>query len=83
MTEAESPHGDEVSLFELGTTVLRNRWRIARWAFIGASVAALSVFSKPALYRASASFVPQGGNDSRSELASLAGQFGVSLPTGS
>lgn len=83
MTEAESQDGDEVSLFELGTTVLRNRWRIARWVFIGAAVAALSVFSKPALYRASASFVPQGSNVRRSELASLAGQFGVSLPAGS
>lgn len=83
MTEAESQDGHEVSLFELGTTVVRNRWRIARWVFIGASVAALSVFSKPALYRASASFVPQGSLGSRSELASLAGQFGVSLPTGS
>lgn len=80
MTEAEL-QDDEISVFALGTVLLRNRWRITRWMFIGAVLAALSVFSKPVLYSASASFVPQGSTDAaRSGLASIAGQFGVSLP---
>jgi len=72
-----------VSFLALGATVLRNRWRIARWMLIGGTVAALWVFTKPALYRASASFISQGTDPARSGLASLAGQFGVSMPTGS
>ena len=84
MTEVEwRDDGDELSLFALGTSLLRNRWRIARWMLLGGAVAALLVFLKPPLYLASASFVPQGTNDIRSSgLASLAGQFGVAMPTG-
>jgi uncharacterized protein involved in exopolysaccharide biosynthesis len=75
-------YDEELSLFTLGTTLLRHRWRIARWALIGGAIAAFSVAFKPALYKATASFVPQGGGDaSRSAgLASIAGQLGVSLP---
>ena len=74
---------EEISLFTLGTILLRHRWRIARWALIGALIAAASVITKPALYRASASFIPQGYDSNRSTgLASVAGQLGVSLPTG-
>lgn len=81
MTETEWQDGDAVSLFAVGTTLLQNRWRIVRWMFIGAAMAALSVISKPALYLALASFIPKGSDAaSRSGLASLAGQFGVSLP---
>ena len=46
----------------------------------GAILAGISLFFKPALYRASASFVPQGTDAAKSGLASLAGQFGVSIP---
>src|SRR5689334_9416812 len=72
---------NEISLFALGTALLRRRWRIVRWALLGAVLAGLLAFFKPALYLASASFVPQGNDPGRSGLASLAGQFGVSLPT--
>src|SRR5690349_6688930 len=71
---------DEISLFALATTLLRDRWRIARWTFLGGALAALAVFSKPALYRANASFMPQTNEPSRSGLSTLAGQFGLSLP---
>lgn len=82
MTEGVWQGGDEISLFALATTLLRNRWRVVRWMVIGAVLAALVVFTRPAAYRASASFVPQGQVDqSRSGLASLAGQFGVTIPT--
>jgi uncharacterized protein involved in exopolysaccharide biosynthesis len=49
---------------------------------IGGLIAALTVISKPQLYVGSASFLPQGNDANRSTLASLAGQFGVSLPAG-
>lgn len=82
MTEPRGRDADETSLFALGTTLLLHRWRIVRWTFMGGAAAALLVFSRPALYLASASFRPQGDEASRSSLASLAGQFGVLLPAG-
>jgi uncharacterized protein involved in exopolysaccharide biosynthesis len=82
MNETEWAVNTEISLFALGTTFLRNRWRIARWALGGAAIATLLVAFRPAVYTASASFVPQGNDPGRSGLASLAGHFGVSLPTG-
>src|SRR4051812_45624797 len=82
MTETEWAANTEISLFALGTTFLRNRWRIGRWALGGAAIATLFVVFRPAVYMASASFVPQGNDPGRSGLASLAGQFGVSLPSG-
>ena len=82
MTEVEWKDDDGISLFAVGTTVLQNRWRIARWMFLGAVAAALTVISRPPLYSASASFVPQGVEASSSRLASLAERFGVSVPTG-
>lgn len=75
------PHRDEISVFAVGTVLLRSRWRIARWAVAGAVLTLALVWTRPTLYRVSASFIPQGGGSTRSELASLAGQFGVSMPT--
>lgn len=82
MTEAEERNEDEVTLFAMATTLLRNRWRVLRWMLIGAVIAVLPTLLKPALFVGSASFVPQGSDANRSGLASLAGQFGVSLPAG-
>jgi uncharacterized protein involved in exopolysaccharide biosynthesis len=83
MAEVEWDGGGEISLLEMAAMLLRNRWRIVRWTFIGATLAALFVISMPALFFASASFIPQGNDPSRSGLTSLAGQFGLSLPGGS
>lgn len=84
MTEAVwEGQSEEISVFAIGTLLLRNRWRIVRWAFAGAILALSLVWSRPALYRASASFIPQGADPGRSGLASLAGQFGVAIPSGS
>lgn len=74
---------DHISLFALGTVLLRNRWRIVLWTLVGGVLAALSVISKPSLYSASLSFVPQGADVARSGLASLAGQLGISGVGGS
>lgn len=48
----------------------------------GVIIAFLTVLGKPLLYVADASFVPQGSDPNRNNgLASIAGQFGVVLPT--
>lgn len=84
MIEAEwEDEGEALSMFAIGTLLLRSRWRIVRWAFAGALVTLALVWSRPAYYTASASFLPQGADPGRSGLASLAGQFGVSLASGS
>lgn len=83
MPQADSSSSDEISVFTLGTILLRNRWRIVRWMALGAIIAAVIVLSRPPLYVASASFVPQGADASRSGLSAIAGQLGVSLPTAS
>ena len=83
MTEAEwEDEGGIISVFAIGTLLLRNRWRIVRWGVAGALVALALVWTRPALFTASASFIPQGADAGRSGLASLAGQFGVALPSG-
>jgi len=71
-----------VSVFTVGTLLLRSRWRIARWALAGGLIALALVWNRPALYRASTAFIPQGADPARSGLASLAGQFGVAMPAG-
>src|ERR1051325_8055130 len=80
MSEQEATGNEEISLFALGTILLRNRWRIVRWMLLGGVLAALSVVNKPLVYTATASFMPQGVDAGRSGLAGLAGQFGVTIP---
>lgn len=82
MTDVEWQGDREISLFAVGTTLVRNRWRISRWMLIGAVLAGLAVFRRPALYPGTASFVSQTPETERTSLSSLAGQFGVALPTG-
>ncbi len=81
MIDAGPASDSEISLFTLGTRMLRSRWRIARWMLIGAVLGSLAVATKPKVYTATASFIPQGFDAGRSGLAGLIGQFGVSLPT--
>ena len=73
---------DGMSLVAFGTTLLRSRRRIARWMVLGGAVTAATLLLKSPQYKASASFIPQETDVSRSGLASLVGQFGVSLPSG-
>jgi uncharacterized protein involved in exopolysaccharide biosynthesis len=71
----------DVSIFALGATLIKNRWRIMVWMLLGAAAAALTVLSRPRTYLASASFVSEGAETTRSNLASLAGQIGITVPT--
>ncbi len=80
MSDPDWQDDEEISLFSMGTTFVRNRWRIVRWMLIGGVFAALLVASTPALYSATASFIPQGADAGRSNLATIAGQFGVAVP---
>ena len=74
-----SDSSDEVSIFEIGATVLRQRWRILRYALAGGMLAILPVLFQKLTYTATTSFVPQVLDSQPSDLRSLAGQFGVSL----
>lgn len=82
MNESGLMDDDEVSVFVLATTLLRNWRRIAIWALIGAVTGIITATTIAPMYAASASFVPQGADAPRSGLGALAGQFGVTLPTG-
>lgn len=74
---------DEVSIFALGTAIVRNRWRIAIWMLLGAMASIAVILPRPRTYLASTSFMPQGNDADRSSLAGLAGQIGITIPTSS
>ena len=82
MANAEWHDDNAMSFFTLGTTLLRNRWRILAWGLISATMAAIMVLRTPPVYVASASFIPQGQESGRSGVAGLAGQLGISLSSG-
>lgn len=82
LTPPANKSGGEISLLLLATSLLRRRWQIAGCIVAGAVLSGLTVMGVPRVYRASASIIPQGADASRSGLATLAGQFGVSIPTG-
>jgi uncharacterized protein involved in exopolysaccharide biosynthesis len=70
---------DGMSLVGFGATVLRRRRIVAQWSLVGVAVAAITMLFTAAKYDSTASFVPQQTDMSRSGVASLAGQFGISL----
>ncbi len=70
----------DVSILEILTQLIQ-RWKlIAICTVIGGGVAAVSVVSRPPLFRAYASFASQPTDQGRAGLASLAGQFGIAMP---
>ena len=82
MTEFEENPREEVPLFVLAAPLVRNRWRILRWAILGTAVAVALVFQRPALYSASASFYPKGSESSPAGFQNIAGQLGFQLSQG-
>jgi tyrosine-protein kinase Etk/Wzc len=71
-----------VSLLAVSAILLRNRRIVLAWMVGGALLAGVAVLFRPSEYKASASFIPSETDASRSGLASLAGQFAISLPSG-
>ena len=71
--------GGEITVFTLGAKLLERRWTIFRWMLAVGVIAAGVVLFRPALYRASASFVSQAPEGNRSNLAALAEGFGVNI----
>jgi uncharacterized protein involved in exopolysaccharide biosynthesis len=62
--------------------LLRRRWLIVGFVVFGALAGITAALIKPRVYTASATFIPQAGQQ-QSGLALAASQFGISLPSGS
>lgn len=73
--------GDSVSLIRLLNVPLRHRTPILRWTLAVATLGAGTAALRSREYRSSAAFIPQG-NRLPGNLAGLAAQFGVAVPTG-
>lgn len=83
MSGNDSQEQLELSAFELGTILVRRRWRWTCWVVAGAALSVTTFVGKPPIYEATASFAPQGAKDAgRGGLAALAGQLGVSISSG-
>lgn len=70
-----------LSVMRIAAVFLRYRRRILLTALAGAAIAAAIGLTKHRVYTALASFVPQGSSDN-SGLRTLAGQFGIPVPSG-
>lgn len=77
---AVDPPDDEISLLEILNVMLRHRYRIVGTALVAGLLGALVALLGGRSYVGTASFVPQAGDVSQNRLATLAGQFGVSVP---
>jgi len=73
---------DEISLVQVAAVLLHGRRTIVGFSFLLAVVGFLFAIVPAKKYKATTEFVPQEGASQLSSLASLAGQFGVQLPTG-
>lgn len=68
------------SLWWIGAALVRRRTLLLACTVLGIVVAAVIAWMRPATYSTTFSFVPQAGPDAaRAGLATLAGQFGVTL----
>lgn len=82
MVVLPKPDGaDDISLMALASAVLRRRKLIAVLAVVGAVVGLLVGLLSTRVYRASATFIPQGAESAQSGLALAASQFGIRVPT--
>lgn len=78
--EQSSPERGGTSFAWILAVVLIRRRFILAFALLGFLIALVAALLKASTYTASFSFIPQSGQDqSRSGLASLAGQFGISV----
>jgi len=82
MNRGPRPPDDEISLAEVAAVLLKGRRTIVGLTMSFAVVGFLFGILSAKKYRATAEFVPQAGASQLSSLASLAGQFGIQVPTG-
>lgn len=74
--------GDEMSLWGLGSALLRWRRTIVTLGLIGSAIGVATGLLATRVYTSSAKFLPQVSEASSSGLALVASQFGVRVPTG-
>ena len=79
--EPNSDDNDEISLWALGSLLLRWRWTIIALALVGASMGITKGLSSRREYVSTATFIPQGSEGGVSGLALAASQFGIRVPT--
>lgn len=72
---------DEISLLEIVNLLLRHLYRLLGFSLAFGVLALLFSLLRPAEYVATASFVPQGSDSQVGRLATLAGRFGVAVPS--
>ena len=76
------PADGELSAFQAAALLLSGRRAIATLAVLGAIVGLLFGLLSTKEYRATAKFAPQENAGQMSNLASIAGEFGVQIPSG-
>jgi uncharacterized protein involved in exopolysaccharide biosynthesis len=76
--------GDEISLLDIASFVLRQRRVLLAATFVGALIALVSALRMPLEYTATSSFLPHGGDAGGiSGVIGVAQQFGLSVPRSS
>ena len=79
---SHDPGGDDISLLQLLSVVLKHRYLIAGITLTIAFGVGVVGIQRPRTYTASGIFVTQGVERSLGSAAALAGQLGINLPTG-
>jgi len=80
--EGRPRSGDEISVLGLVIVLLRHRRLVVIVPIVAALLAVLVALVLPRSYRSTASLTPQSEEAQLSQLAGLASQFGISVPTG-
>ena len=70
---------DEISLWALGSVLVRHRRLIVGLALVGGISGLASGLVSTRVYTARATFIPQGSGGARSGMAAAAGQFGLNV----
>lgn len=76
------PIDDEISLWEVLAVLLRRRGTIVATTLVVTVLAVVVAFVRAESFTTTASFRPQGSEQSSSQLMALASQFGVNVPGG-
>ena len=79
-TAARQDEGD-ISLFALGSVVIRWRRLVILLALLGGLLGLTKALLSPRVYMSSATFIPQKSEGSMSGLALAASQFGIRVPS--